>query len=98
MNVAGTIAYLPLTAMVLGIIAGVIAGRYLTGRWLLMIPAVLTVVSLVLIVQLAMIQPGNEESAFGPFVWLTGGVFPALFSAIMGTFGGRALRNRQSHG
>ncbi len=94
MDVSGTIAYLPLTAMVVGAILGVLAGRFLTGRWLWLIPAVLTVASLVLIVKLAVIQPGNEESAFGPFVWLTGGIFPALFAAIMGTLGGRALRKR----
>ncbi|MFD3191127.1 hypothetical protein ACFMPD_12740 [Sedimentitalea sp. HM32M-2] len=94
MDVSGTIAFLPLTAMILGAIAGLVSGRYLTGRWLWLLPSLLSLVSLVLIVWLATIQPGDEETAFVPFVWLTGGVFPALFAAIMGTLGGRALRNR----
>ncbi len=94
MDVSGTIAWLPLTAMVIGAIAGLLAGRYLTGRWLWLLPGLMAVVSIVLIIQLATIQPGDEESAFGPLVWLTGGIFPALFAAIMGTLGGRALRSR----
>ncbi|SFT82244.1 hypothetical protein [Sedimentitalea nanhaiensis] len=94
MDVSGTIAYLPLTAMIAGAIAGLICGRFLTGRGLWVLIVALSVWALVLIVQLAMIQPGNEEAAFGPFVWLTGGVLPALFASIMGTMGGRALRKR----
>lgn len=76
MDVAGTIAYLPLTAMVLGAIAGLVAGRFLTGRWLWVLPVGLFAVVLVLIVRLAMIPEGQEETAFGPFVWLTGRSFP----------------------
>ena len=53
-------------------------------------------VSLVLIVKLATIQPGDEQSAFGPFIWLTGGLFPALFSVVMGTYVGRALHKRST--
>jgi uncharacterized membrane protein YfcA len=94
MDVAGTIAYLPLTAMVIGAIVGLIAGHFLTGRWLWALPVLLCLVALVLIVQLAMIPAGQEETAFGPFVWLTGGIFPALFTVVMGTLGGRALRDR----
>ena len=94
MDVAGTIAYLPLPATALGAAAGYLVGRLLPGRWIWALPAALTVVSIALLVRLAAIQPGNEEAAFGPFVWLTGGVFPALFAVIMGTYLGRALRNR----
>jgi hypothetical protein len=94
MDVAGTIAYLPLTAMVLGAIAGLAAGRFLTGRWLWALPVGLFAVVLVLIVRLAMIPEGQEETAFGPFVWLTGGILPALFTVVMGTLGGRALCDR----
>lgn len=96
MDVAGTLAYLPLSAMILSAGVGLIIGRFLTGRWLWAVPALLCLVSLVLIVQLATIQPGDEEAAFGPFVWLTGGVLPGLFAVIMGTFGGRALRSRKA--
>lgn len=95
MDVAGTIAYLPLSAMILGAVVGLIIGRYLGGRWIWVLPILLCLASLVLIVQLATIQPGQEEAAFGPFVWLTGGIFPALFSVIMGTFAGGALRKRK---
>ncbi len=98
MDVAGTIAYLPLTAMVIGAVAGLVAGRALSGRLLWLLPGLLSVWAVILIVRLAMIQPGNEESAFGPFVWLTGGVLPALFAVIMGTLGGRALRKRAGSG
>ncbi len=94
MDVSGTIAYLPLTAMVLGALAGLIGGRYLAGRALWLPIGLLSLWALVLIVQLAAIRPGNEEAAFGPFVWLTGGVLPALFALVMGTLGGRALRRR----
>ncbi|MBJ6369985.1 hypothetical protein [Sedimentitalea arenosa] len=94
MDVAGTIAYLPLTAMILGAIAGLLAGRFLTGRWLWALPILLCLAALVLIVRLAAIPEAEAESAFGPFVWLTGGIFPALFTVVMGTLGGRALRGR----
>ncbi len=94
MDVSGTLAYLPLTAMCLGAMAGLVVGRYLAGRWPWGLIAVLSVWAVVLIARLAAIQPGNEETAFGPLVWLTGGVLPALFAAIMGTLGGRALRKR----
>lgn len=94
MDFSGTLAYWPLMAMALGAMAGIVAGRSLTGAWLWVLPGVLSLASLVLIVQLAAVQPGDEPAAFMPFVWLTGGVLPALFTVIMGTLGGRALRNR----
>ena len=96
MDVAATLAYLPLSAMVAGLLIGLIIGRVLTGRWLWVLPGVLCAVSLVLIVKLATIQPGDEQSAFGPFIWLTGGLFPALFSVVMGTYVGRALHKRST--
>ncbi|GGH30261.1 hypothetical protein SAMN05444007_105208 [Cribrihabitans marinus] len=94
MDTVSTITYLPLIAFLTGAVAGLVAGRYLTGRGLWVLPVLLSVAALGLIVWLATIGPGEEESAFGPFIALTGGVLPALLSATMGTLGGRALRKR----
>lgn len=88
------IALLPLVSLVLGAIAGLALGRFApprAGAWAL---GLTVLVSLVLIVRLAAVQPGGEEAAFAPFAWLTAGIFPALFTGIMGWLGGRALRRR----
>ena len=49
---------------------------------------------LVLVVMLAGVETGEEEQAFGPFVWLIGTVLPFLFAVIMGGVGGRSLAAR----
>ena len=94
MNVYQTIAIVPLASMVIGALAGLGVGRYLSARiaaWLL---GLIILVALVLIVRLVLVQPGNEEAAFGPFVWLNAAVFPVIFSGVMGWLGGRSLRAR----
>ncbi len=94
MNVTATVSFLPLVSLVLGALIGLGVGRYLAPRiaaWLL---GLVVLAALVLIIRLVLVQPGNEEAAFAPFVWLNAGVFPALFSGVMGWLGGRALRKR----
>ncbi len=92
-NIA-TFAYLPLAALVLGLCAGFVSARWLGLRVLLWLIGLTSAVALVLIVTLAGVGSGEEERAFGPFVWLTGGVLPFLFAAIMGGVGGRSLAAR----
>lgn len=89
-----TFAYLPLAALVLGVFAGFVAAHWLGLRALFWLIGLTSVVALVLIVRLAGVGAGEEERAFGPFVWLTGGVLPFLFAAIMGGVGGRSLAAR----
>ena len=88
------IIYTPLVALLVGATAGLMVGRYLEGRNLWVLPAGLSLVGLILIVRLTFVQEGFEEAAFVPMVALTGAVLPALFAAIMGTLGGRALSGR----
>lgn len=92
-NIA-TFAYLPLAALVLGTLAGFGAARWLGLRTLLWLIGLTSAAALVLIVMLAGVGTGEEEQAFGPFVWLTGGVLPFLFAVIMGGVGGRSLAAR----
>ncbi len=92
-NIA-TFAYLPLTAFVLGAIAGFAAGRWIGLRGLLWLIGLTSCVALALIVMLATVGTGEEERAFAPFVWLTGGVLPFLFAVIMGGVGGRSVAAR----
>ncbi|KIC43229.1 hypothetical protein RA27_08000 [Ruegeria sp. ANG-R] len=89
-----TFAYLPLITLVFGIVAGFVAGRWIGIRGLFWLIGLTSAVALVLIVMLAGIETGAEERAFGPFVWLTGGVLPFLFAAIMGGVIGRSLAAR----
>ncbi len=89
-----TFAYLPLITLVLGAIAGFIAGRWIGTRGLLWLIGLTSAVALVLIVRLTGVETGQEEQAFGPFVWLTGAVLPFLFAVIMGGVGGRSLAVR----
>ncbi|WP_170525247.1 hypothetical protein [Ruegeria arenilitoris] len=89
-----TFAYLPLAALVLGTLAGFVAARWLGLRALLWLIGLTSVVALVLIAMLAGVGTGEEEQAFGPFVWLTGGVLPILFAEIMGGVVGRSLAVR----
>ncbi|EEX11332.1 hypothetical protein SL1157_3411 [Ruegeria lacuscaerulensis ITI-1157] len=89
-----TFAYLPLAALVLGTLAGFVAARWLGLRALLWLIGLTSVVALVLIAMLAGVGTGEEEQAFGPFVWLTGGVLPFLFAEIMGGVAGRSLAAR----
>lgn len=91
-----TFTYLPLTAFILGAVAGFVAGRWIGLRGLLWLIGLASAVALVLIVFLATIGTGEEEQAFAPFVWLTGGVLPFLFAVIMGGVGGRSLAVRAS--
>ncbi len=89
-----TFAYLPLISLVFGALAGFVAGRWIGLRGLLWLIGLTSVAALVLIVMLAGVGTGEEERAFGPFVWLTGAVLPFLFAAIMGGVGGRGLAAR----
>ena len=96
MTLLTTLAYGPLVALLVGGIAGLMAGRYLDGRNLWLLPGALIAVSLYLIVRLAAIGEGQEESAFALLAWLTGGIFPALFTAVLGTLTGRAMSGRRT--
>jgi hypothetical protein len=89
-----TFAYLPLVALILGGAAGFVAGRWIGTRGLLWLIGLTSAVALVLIVILAGVGTGEEERAFGLFVWLTGGVLPFLFTAIAGGLGRRSLAVR----
>ncbi|WP_037308018.1 hypothetical protein [Ruegeria halocynthiae] len=89
-----TFTYLPLTTLVFGILAGFVAGRWIGLRGLLWLIGLASVVALALIVRLATVGAGEEQQAFVPFVWLTGGVLPFLFAVIMGGVGGRSLAAR----
>ncbi|NOC44072.1 MULTISPECIES: hypothetical protein [Ruegeria] len=89
-----TFAYLPILSFLLGAAAGFTAGRWLGLRGLLWLIGLASAVGLALIVVLAGIGTGEEEQAFGPLVWLTAGVLPFLFAAIMGGVGGRSLAVR----
>lgn len=94
MELTQAILYVPLIALLAGAVAGFAVGRFLAGGWLWALPGLLSALSLALIVWLATVSPGEEETAFLPFVALTGAVLPALLTVIMGTMGGRALRKR----
>ncbi|MEX0307318.1 MAG: hypothetical protein AB3N12_08010 [Ruegeria sp.] len=89
-----TFAYLPLITFVFGGIAGFIAGRWIGTKGLMWLIGLSSALGLVLIVMLAGVATGEEEQAFGPFVWLTGAVLPFLFAVIMGGVGGRSLAAR----
>ncbi|WP_424833079.1 hypothetical protein [Ruegeria sp.] len=89
-----TFAYLPLISLILGTVAGFVAGRWVGTKGLLWLIGLASATALVLIVTLAGVQTGEEEQAFTPFVWLTGGVLPFLFAVIMGGLGGRSLAAR----
>ncbi|WP_170758776.1 hypothetical protein [Ruegeria lacuscaerulensis] len=89
-----TFAFLPLISLILGAIAGFIAGRWIGTKALLWLIGLSSAVGLVLIVMLASVGTGEEEQAFGPFIWLTGAVLPFLFAVIMGGVGGRSLAAR----
>lgn len=89
-----TFAYLPLISLTVGMAAGFAAGRWLGVKTLLWLIGLTSALGLVLIVRLAGVQTGDEEHAFGPFVWLTGAVLPFLFAVIMGGVGGLGLAKR----
>lgn len=89
-----TFAYLPLISLILGAVSGFVAGRWIGIKVVLWLIGLTSAVALVLIVMLAGVETGEEEQAFGPFVWLTGGVLPFLFAVIMGGVGGRSLSAR----
>ncbi|KUJ76834.1 hypothetical protein AVO45_10050 [Ruegeria marisrubri] len=94
MTDVATLIYLPLAALALGAVAGFVSGRWLGLRSLLVLIGLTSAAALVLIVILATIGEGEEKQAFAPFVWLTGGVLPFLFTAVMGGVGGRSLAAR----
>ncbi|WP_209597782.1 hypothetical protein [Ruegeria sp. HKCCSP351] len=94
MATIATFAYLPLVSFVLGAVAGFTAGRWLGLRSLLWLIGLTSAVGLGLIVVLAGVGTGEEYKAFRPLVWLTAGVLPFLFAAIMGGVGGRSLAVR----
>lgn len=89
-------AYLPLITLVLGAVAGFVAGRWIGLKGLLWLIGLTSFASLVLIVMLAGVSSGEEDQAFGPFIWLTGAVLPFLLAVIMGGVGGRSLAARAS--
>ena len=89
-----TFAYMPLAAFSFGTLSGFVAARYIGMRGLLWLIGLVSAVALVLIVMLAGVGTGEEEQAFGPFIWLTGGVLPFLFAAIMGGVIGRSFAAR----
>ena len=89
-----TFAYLPLISLIFGAVSGFVAGHWISIKAVLWLIGLTSAVALVLIVMLAGVEAGEEENAFGPFVWLTGGVLPFLFAAIMGGVGGRSLSAR----
>jgi len=89
-----TFAYLPLISLVFGAVAGFVAGRWIGTKGLLWLVGLTSAVGLVLIVMLAGVETGEEDQAFGPFIWLTGAVLPFLFAVIMGGVGGRSLAAR----
>jgi hypothetical protein len=89
-----TFAYLPLITLILGALAGFVAGRWIGVKGLLWLIGLTAAVSLVLIVVLAGVGTGEEEKAFGPFIWLTGAVLPFLLAVIVGGVGGRSLAAR----
>lgn len=94
MSFATMIVLLPLGAVLCGLLAGGVLGRFATPRaagWAL---AAFCLLMLGLIVRLVFVTEGNEAMAFGPFVTLTAGLFPALFGAVLGWLGGRALARR----
>jgi hypothetical protein len=96
MDLFTTLTLGPVAAVIVGAIAGLLAGKFLTGKALWILPGVLILASLYLIVRLAAVEDGAEEGAFALLAWLTGGVFPALFAVVMGTLGGRALSGRKT--
>ncbi|QGX97947.1 hypothetical protein EI983_06515 [Roseovarius faecimaris] len=87
-------ALLPLASVVAGALAGAALGRYCTPRAAAWALAAYAAVALVLIIRLAGVGEGEEIKAFAPFATLTAGLFPALFGAIPGWLGGRALARR----
>ena len=89
-----TFAFLPVITLVLGAIAGFVSGRWIGTRALLWLIGLTSAVGIVLIVMLAGVGTGEEEQAFGPFIWLTGAVLPFLLAVIMGGVGGRSLAAR----
>ncbi|UWQ90067.1 hypothetical protein QEZ52_14940 [Aliisedimentitalea scapharcae] len=86
--------YTPIAALLIGAIAGLLAGKYLEGRKLWLLPGLLSLVGLATIIRLAAIPEGGEEAAFFPLVMLTGAILPGLFTVILGTLGGRAMAGR----
>jgi len=86
--------YLPLAALAVGTLFGLLAGRYLGLRRLLTLVGAVAAGALFLIFKLTTYGPGEEEAAFAPFAMLTGGMLPVLFGSIMGGVAGRALARR----
>lgn len=85
------IIYTPFVFLLIGAIAGLLAGRFLSGRLLWVLPALLSLAGLATIIRLVFIPVGGEEAAFLPLFILTGAILPGLFTVILGTLGGRAL-------
>lgn len=94
MATLGGYAFLPLAALLAGGLVGLTVGRYFGLVKLLWLLGIVAAVALVLVIRLAAVGPGEETEAFMPFALLVGAVFPALFGAIMGGLGGRALATR----
>ncbi|NOD61865.1 MULTISPECIES: hypothetical protein [unclassified Ruegeria] len=91
-----TFAYLPLISLILGGVAGLIAGLWIGVRGLFWLIGLTSAVALALIVLLAGVSTGEEEQAFGPFIWLTGSVLPFLLAVIVGGVGGRSLAKKST--
>lgn len=94
MNIVSAFALLPLLAVLAGTLAGFLVGRYLGQRPFLWLLGLVSLISLVVVIRLTMVGPGEEEAAFAPLAVLVGGLFPLLFGVIMGGVGGRAMARR----
>ena len=86
--------YTPIFFLLVGAIAGLLAGKYFEGRMLWLLPGLLSVAGVATIIRLAAIPEGGEEAAFFPLIMLTGAILPGLFTVILGTLGGRAMAGR----
>lgn len=91
----GTYAYVPLAALLIGALLGLAVGRYFGLIKLLILLGAFGALSLLLIVRVAGVGPGEEGDAFLPYALLVGVLFPALFGAVMGGLGGRAWAVRK---
>ena len=89
-------AYLSLIAPILGTIAGIVAGRWISPKELFLMTGLTSVAALALIVILAGVETGEAKQAFGLFIWLTGAVLSFLFAVITRSVGGRSLAARVS--
>ena len=89
-----TFVFLPLISLILGTLAGSVAGRWISLNGLLWLIGLTSIAALVMIVMLAGVETGEEDQAIGLSVWLPGAVLFLPFVVIMGGGGGRTLAVR----